>query len=156
MQHTPSTQFPLTQALFAPQDWPNTKRQIPSPSHACAASLHTFGPVVSGPAGVGEHVPSPLTSQALHAGHDGVAQHTPSTQLPLEHCSAAAHERPLSFVTTQVPLNVSQYRPAPQSAAVPHALHTMKAGSQKPLWQSELTRQGAKFTQGEHVPPPQS
>jgi hypothetical protein len=50
-----------------------------------------------------EQVPAPLRLQALHAPHDDVEQHEPSTQLPLEHSLPAAQLWPSALLTTQPP-----------------------------------------------------
>jgi hypothetical protein len=52
-------------------------------------------PPDSSPAGTESHVPTPLTLHRWHVPHDGVVQHTPSTQLsPLAHCPLPLHGPP--------------------------------------------------------------
>jgi hypothetical protein len=87
--------------------------QLPAPSQIDDVSLplvhdvpHTFVPVVSGPAGMGEHVPAPLRLQALQAGHSvELVQHTPSMQVRAVgdcwHSAVDPHIWPAAFPGTQ-------------------------------------------------------
>jgi hypothetical protein len=61
------------------------------------------------------------TLQASHWPLQPVAQHTPSTQIPLEHSFPAAHDAPLTFFTAQLASVVQKALPA-HSASLAHVV----------------------------------
>ncbi len=122
LQHTPSTQLPLTHAFAAAQVAPGAflgtqaepLQYWPAAHWLSAAQLvgqpaltpeqangaHDGLPVE--PAGRLAQVPTlPVRLQALQAPAQAVLQHTPSTQLPLTHAFAAVQAAPRAFLGTQ-------------------------------------------------------
>jgi hypothetical protein len=122
LQQKLSIQLPLMQSVPMAHTWPSAALQFPLPSHDWFAPEHIMVALVSScPAGVLEQVPSkPVTLQALHVPMQAVLQQTPSTQLPLEHCAAAAHVAPLASVETHEP--PEQKKPERQSLLPAHVV----------------------------------
>ena len=78
------------------------------------------------PAAIGLHVPTlPATLQASHAPSQAVSQHTPSTQLPLEHWPSAPQDSPALFFSSQAPL-------APQKNPSAHCASAVQPAGQAP------------------------
>lgn len=96
LQHTPSAQNPLAQAVAPVQAPPLAVLQAPVPSHAWSPEQL---PGTWVPAAANTQAPAlPGTLQDWHGPpHDADPQHTPSTQLPEEHrlAVAAVHPVPL-------------------------------------------------------------
>ncbi len=122
LQHTPSTQLPLTHAFAAAQvaprgflgtqaeplqywpaaHWLSAVQLVGQPAliPEQANGAHDGLPVE--PAGLLAQVPTlPVRLQALQAPAQAVLQHTPSTQLPLTHAFAAVQAAPRAFLGTQ-------------------------------------------------------
>jgi hypothetical protein len=100
LQQVLSTQLPLRHSPFSVQPAPWLFLQLPAPSHACGLT-QVLGAVLSGPAGMGAHVPAPLMLQAWHAGHTADPQQVLSMQLPLVHWLAPVHACPFGFFAVQ-------------------------------------------------------
>jgi hypothetical protein len=104
LQHWPSTQKPLAQALLAPHGCPCESAHVPD-------AVHVFEPVhESGSwvfAGTLAHVPTePARLHIWHVLQSALVQHTWSTQLPLAQLSPIVHAVPVvAFGVQVVPLH---------------------------------------------------
>jgi hypothetical protein len=138
LQQTPSTQNPLTQAPFVPHASPgvsvpwHTPPVQNAPGAQPVVAVHAAGQLSDVPVHVyGEHVGLPVypagatpqvpsagaptaCAQTSHEPEQGESQHTPSTQLPVEHSrhlprrqsapAAVLHVPPWAFCAWQVAL----------------------------------------------------
>jgi len=104
LQHTPSTQLPLTHSAPSEQAAPIAKNphapaplQLTAPTHSFAGSC---------PFAMLEHVPSePATLHAWHVPEQAALQQYPSTHEVLRHALPAAHVCPLSSLHKPAPLH---------------------------------------------------
>jgi hypothetical protein len=104
LQHTPSTQLPLTHWPLLEHAAPLASWQTPAPLHCV---VHAFVGKVSGePAGRLVQVPTlPVTPHDWHVVVQALLQQKPSTQLPLAHWLLIVHIWPLPSWHVPEPLH---------------------------------------------------
>ncbi len=122
LQHTPSTQLPLTHSAPIEQAAPLAKNphapaplQLTAPAHSFAGSC---------PFAMLEHVPMfPATLHAWHVPEQAALQQNPSTHAVLRHALPAAHACPLSSLHTPAPLHAPFAHSFPGSIAFGTLVH---------------------------------
>jgi hypothetical protein len=99
-------QVPEWQTLLAPQVVPSVAtRQAPLPLHVPVSQSAGVTPQAASavPAATLAQVPGVARLQAMQVPHLALEQHTPSTQLPLEHSATPPQAVPSGFLATQTP-----------------------------------------------------